>query len=174
MKIAAIAFALMATALALPAVATETGSALAPTEAGAAVPLADEAPAKATAEVIVLHGTNSGQGIDPKIGDLPQLKEPPFSSYDSYKLLERGDEKLADGKTASRKLPNGGKLELTLRGVDAGKKGKRYALEAAIKDDKGKDLLPSVKWSTKKGEYVFLAGPKYDKGILVIGIRVSK
>ena len=166
MKIAAITFALMATAM------TPLAAAESPVEGAA--PLADEDPAQATAEVIILHGTNSGEGIDPKIGDLPQLKEPPFSSYDSYKLLERGNEKLVDGKTAAKKLPNDGQLELTLRGIEAGKKGKRYAFEAAIKDAKGKDLLPSVKWTTKKGEYVFLAGPKYDKGILVIGIRVSK
>lgn len=165
MKIATIVFALMATTVASPTLAADPAP---------AVPLTDESAASATAEVIILHGTNSGEGIDPKIGDLPQLKEPPFSSYDSYKLLERGDEKLEDAKTAEKKLPNDGKLELTLRGVEPGKKGKRYAFEAAIKDAKGKDLLPSVKWTTKQGEYVFLAGPKYKKGILVIGIRVSK
>ncbi len=166
MKIAAIVFALMATAVASPVMAAD------PVVDGA--PLTDEDPNRAVAEVIILHGTNSGEGIDPKIGDLPQLKEPPFSSYDSYKLLERSDEKLVDDETAEKKLPNDGKLELTLKGVEAGKKGPRYAFEAAIKDAKGKDLLPSVKWTTKKGEYVFLAGPKYKKGILVIGIKVSK
>lgn len=169
MKIAAIVFALMATAVVSPVMAAD------PVADGA--PLTDEEPAQAVAEVIILHGTNSGEGIDPKIGDLPQLKEPPFSSYDSYKLLERSDEKLVDDTTAEKKLPNQGKLELTLKGIEPGKpgkKGKRYAFEAAIKDAKGKDLLPSVKWTTKKGEYVFLAGPKYKKGILVIGIRVSK
>lgn len=140
----------------------------------AAAPASDDPVPEAKAEVIILHGTNSGEGIDPKIGDLPQLKEPPFSSYDSYKLLERADQKLTADQTASRKLPNDGKLELTLQDVQSGKKGKRYSLEAAIKDAKGKDLLPSVKWTTREGEYVFLAGPKYKKGILVIGIRIAK
>jgi hypothetical protein len=140
----------------------------------AALPTGDDPAPQAKAEVIILHGTNSGEGIDPKIGDLPQLKEPPFSAYDSYKLLEKADQELTADETASRKLPNDGKLELTLQDVQQGKKGKRYSLEAAIKDAKGKDLLPSVKWTTRKGEYVFLAGPKYKKGILVIGIRIAK
>jgi hypothetical protein len=170
MKIAAIAFALAATMLMPVGSASPEARAAEPADA---VPLLDE-DVQAASEVIILHGTNSGKGIDPEIGDLPQLKEPPFSSYDSYALLERADEKLVGEQTSSRKLPNGGKLEVTLRGVEEGKKGKRYSLEAAIKDAKGKDLLPSVKWNAKKGEYVFLAGPKYKKGILVIGIRISK
>ena len=40
-------------------------------------------------EVMVLHATNSGKGIDSAIGKMPELKKPPFSSYDSYALLSK-------------------------------------------------------------------------------------
>ena len=41
------------------------------------------------AEVIVLHALNDGKGIDPKIGKMPQLRQPPFSSYSSSQLSDR-------------------------------------------------------------------------------------
>ncbi|MEZ4443479.1 MAG: hypothetical protein R3B72_30690 [Polyangiaceae bacterium] len=126
------------------------------------------------AEVLVLHGTNDGKGIDPQIGDVPQLKEPPFSAYDSYKLLERGDLDLEPGKRAQKQLPTKAKLEVQLHAVEDGKKGKRYALEASITSEAGKPVLPGVKWSASAGEYMFIAGQKYEGGILVLGIRVKK
>ena len=44
------------------------------------------AEAAVSAELVVLHGTNDGSGIDPKIGKMSELSKPPFSSYNSYKL----------------------------------------------------------------------------------------
>jgi hypothetical protein len=127
---------------------------------------------EASAEVLVLHATNDGKGIDPAIGDLPQLKQPPFSSYDSYKLLERG--KLALAPSGEMKLPDGGKLSLQLQKAQPSeKKGEmRYVVDAKVLKKNG-DKFVSAEFNTRERIYFFLAGPPYEKGILVLGIRIA-
>lgn len=120
----------------------------------------------ATSEIIVLHATNDGAGIDPEIGDVPQLEKAPFSSFDSYKLLDRGKVKLSP--KGERSLPDGGKLAVEVTSVEDG----RYAISASVFKKGGKKFLPAVKVNAKKKEYFFIAGQKYQEGILVIGIRI--
>lgn len=126
----------------------------------------------AAAEVLVLHATNDGKGIDPAIGKLPQLEQPPFSSYDSYKLL--GRESLALGPSGELTLPDGGKLTLSLQKVvSSEKKGEtRYVVDAKVLKKNG-DKFVSAEFNTRERVHFFLAGPPYDKGILVLGIRVA-
>ena len=129
----------------------------------------------AHAEIIVLHATNDKKGIDPKIGKLPELAKPPFSSYDSYKLLDRADIDLAKGQADRRKLPDDGQLVVTLNEItQPAKRGDplRYGVGASIQKPGGKTFLPGVTVSAKKGEIFFVAGQTYKKGILVIGIRI--
>src|SRR5690349_9071889 len=57
-------------------------------------------------EILVLHGTNDGKGIDRDIGDMPELGKPPFSSYNSYKVLKRQRLTLNRGKPESVTMPN--------------------------------------------------------------------
>ena len=55
-------------------------------------PLIRSKPAEAVefyADIMVLHATNSKKGVDSRIGSMPELQKPPFSSYDSYELLDR-------------------------------------------------------------------------------------
>lgn len=130
------------------------------------LPLDDQAKLIATSEVIVLHATNDGAGIDPSIGDVPQLKNAPFSSFDSYKLLDRAKVKLAP--KGSRSLPDGGELAVEVTSVEDG----RYGISASVFKKGGKKFLPAVKVNAKKGEYFFIAGQKYKEGILVLGIRI--
>jgi hypothetical protein len=127
------------------------------------------------AGVIVLHGTNDGKGIDPDIGDLPALKKPPFSAYNSYKLLEKYDLKLPKGEAKEKKLPDGGKLSLLFKDVNRGKKKEdptKFVLSATIEKADGKQFLPGLDVNALKGEYFFIAGQKYNGGILVIGVKV--
>ncbi|HHH11746.1 MAG TPA: hypothetical protein ENK23_06710 [Sorangium sp.] len=131
---------------------------------------------QAVAEVVVLHGTNDGKGIDPSIGKLPQLKQPPFSSYDSYQLLKRSELSLKDGGAAATlTLPDKGRFKLALSGVQASKKhGRktRYKLRASIVKADGKTFLPNMNVNARAGDIFFIAGQKYKGGILVLGIRV--
>jgi hypothetical protein len=166
-----------ATVLALLASLATSGSALAdPPRDAQPLQVDDAAKVAMVAEVIVLHGTNSGEGIDPKIGELKQLKEPPFSAYDSYKLLERTNMPLELAKEAALKLPNEGKFTLKLQEILKPKKkdeAKRYVLEASIAKPDGKPFLPALTVNAQPNEIFFIAGQKYKKGILVLGIRVT-
>lgn len=129
----------------------------------------------ARAEIIVLHATNDKKGIDPKIGKLPELQKPPFSAYDSYRLLDRAEIDLTQGQAGKLKLPDDGQLAVTLNEiVEPTKKGDpiRFGVGASIQKPGGRTFLPGVTVNAKKGEIFFLAGQTYQKGILVIGIRV--
>lgn len=143
------------------------------------VPVADTAkvPAKQSAkvEVLVLHATSGGTGIDPRLGDMPELKKPPFSSYDSYKLLDQSELVLEQGKANAKPLPDKGKLTLTLKEiVRSTKKDEldKFVLNASIVKPDDKPFLPSLDVNAHAKERLFIAGQKYDKGILVIVLRV--
>ncbi len=146
-----------------------------PAQAGSAKPKEKPAGERARAEIIVLHATNDKKGIDPKIGKLPELGKPPFSSYDSYKLLERFEVGLAKSQSEHRKLPDDGQLAVTLNEIaQPAKKGDpaRFGVGVSILKPGGKTFLPGVTVSAKKGEIFFVAGQTYQQGILVIGIRI--
>jgi hypothetical protein len=134
---------------------------------------AGDAPAEITAEVMVLHATNEGKGIDPGIGDLPELKKPPFSSYDTYKLLGKTNHKLAKGKEQDKKLPNDSKLLLTYKDLVPAKKNEpeKFAVGMKIKKPDDTEFVSST-FHSPKGQYFFVAGPKYKNGVLVIGIKI--
>lgn len=134
---------------------------------------AGDAPAEIDAEVMVLHATNDGKGIDPGIGDLPELKKPPFSSYDTYKLLGKSKHKLPKGKEQDKKLPNDSKLLLTYKDLIQAKKNEpeKFAVGMKIKKPDDTEFISST-FHSPKGQYFFVAGPKYKNGVLVIGIKI--
>ena len=74
-------------------------------------------------EVMVLYASNSKKGIDSRIPNMPELKKPPFSAYDSYELLTEPAPLAPSGKTRvplnkedpkTLKLPNGRVLQVKL------------------------------------------------------------
>lgn len=123
------------------------------------------------AEVMVLHATNSKKGIDARIGAMPELGKPPFSSYDSYELLDR--QRLPLDKQAPRtlKLPNDRLLQTRLLEV-LGRDTVR--LSASINQPSGKDFLPLLEVKAKLGQAFIVAGQSYKQGILVLVIRAVK
>ena len=142
-------------------------------EAGAAAPAA---PATISAEIIILHATNDNTGIDPKIGKMPELGKPPFSSYNSYKLLDRVKLPLDRGKSTTTKLPTGRDLMVSFKDVIEPKKKddpKRFVMTASIQKPGGNTFLPLLEVNAKAGETFFVAGQNYKGGSLVIGIKVS-
>ena len=137
------------------------------------------AQAEAQADVLVLYASNSKKGIDPKLKklgySLPQLEQPPLSSYDSYELLDNKQLPLDKNVERELALPEDRLLKVKLEDVLAPPKPKakpRYVLSASITKPGSKDPLPQVKVSAEPREIFFVAGPAYKKGILVIGIRV--
>lgn len=122
------------------------------------------------AEVLVLHATNTQKGIDARIGAMPELKKPPFSSYDSYELLDRARLTLARQTPNTLKLANGRVLETRLVEV-LGKDLVR--LSASINQPGGKEFLPLLEVKAKVGQSFIVAGQRYKQGILVLVLRVT-
>lgn len=167
------ASALTAAALGL-ALALGAPAATAEEPAPAPAPTQPAQPA-ASAEIVILHATNDGSGIDSKIGQMPELAKPPFSAYNSYKLLERAKLGLAKGKPMTIKLPNQSVLQVSLKDVVAAKKKdepQRYVISASIQQPGGDSFLPLLEVNAKAGENFFVAGQKHKGGILVIGFKV--
>ena len=133
-----------------------------------AEPLQQPAPETLNVELIVLHGTNDGKGIDPNVGDMPELKRPPFSSYNSYKQLMKDRLSLVLAKSETRKLPNDRNILVTFKG----KAGPKYTISVNIQKPNGPDYLPDLVVNGRKGERFFLAGQTYKGGILVIGVKL--
>jgi hypothetical protein len=136
-------------------------------------------PGELDAELLILHGTNEGKGIDKDIGDIPELKKPPLSSYDTYKLLERGKIKLPKGKEQEKKLPNSDKIALTYKDYKEAVPKKdlpeKFVIPARVVKKDGEEVV-SATYTAPKGQYFFVAGPKFtkgkSKGILVIGVKI--
>lgn len=126
------------------------------------------------ADVMIMHATNDGKGIDPAIGDLPELKKPPFSSYDTYKLLEKPKLTLKKGKEQELKLPNDSKLFLTFKDVvpAKGRDPEKFAVGTRIRRPKDETDFIAIVVNSPKGKFYFVAGPKHGKGILVLGIKI--
>lgn len=129
----------------------------------------DRPASKFSTEVLVLHATNTGKGIDERIGEMPQLKKPPFSSYDSYELLHKKTLPLIKGKPETVTLPNKRVLRTELLEVLP----KDYLkLSASINQPGGEDFLPLLEVKAKAGQSFIVAGQSYKGGILVLVIRV--
>jgi hypothetical protein len=128
----------------------------------------EPAPATLFAEVTVLHATNTGKGIDPRIGPMPELKKPPFSAYDTYVLLERTRLPLVKDNPKQLPLPNGRVLETALRErVSADE----VRFSAAVTRPNGKEFLPLLEVKARIGQRFVVAGQSHKKGILVLVIR---
>ena len=132
-----------------------------------------QAPELVGAEIMIMHATNEGKGIDPGIGDLPELKKPPFSSYDTYKLLEKPKLTVKKGKEQETKLPNDYKLFLTYKDMYPRNTGDQFAIGSRIRKPKDENDFVNVGFTTPKSKLFFLAGPKHGKGILVLAIKIT-
>ena len=120
-------------------------------------------------EVLVLHATNAKKGIDPRIGDMPELKKIPFSSYDSYELLQKVKHPLKKDEPKTFELPNGRVLQTKL--VEVLPDGS-VRLSASINQPGGKTFLPLLEVKAKVGQAFIVAGQSYKGGILVLVVRV--
>lgn len=123
------------------------------------------------AEILVLHATSGDKGIDPRIGDMPELKKPPFSSYKSYELLQKIKNPLVRDDPKTFELPNGRVLQTKLVEVLP---GNTVRISASINQPKGKTFLPLLEVKAKLGQSFIVAGQSYRGGILVLVIRVTK
>jgi hypothetical protein len=138
------------------------GSASASASASAPAPPSPPAPSPVVtavdAEILILHANNSGRGIDPKVRDLPQLKKPPFSSYNSYQVLGQSRVALPLGKQVDTPLPNNGTFRLSFKEALA---PARFKLAATILQPDGKPFLPMLEVSLPYNEFFFVGAQSY-------------
>ncbi len=155
----------------VPPAPSGNGAASTPPPATSSKPEVDPAASAYAAEVLILHATNDKKGIDPRIGKLPELGKAPFSSYDSYELLDRARLPLKKEDPQNLKLPNGRTLQVRL--LDMPQKDS-VRLSASINRPSGKEFLPLLEVKAHLGQAFIVAGQSYKKGILVLVIRVVK
>src|SRR5215204_3789545 len=136
----------------------------------------DAAAAPFFVEVMVLYASNSKKGIDPRIPNMPELKKPPFSAYDSYELLTEPAPLSTSGKTRvplnkedpkTLRLPNGRVLQVKLLGIlPKVKERESVRFSANINEPKGKDFLPLLEVKAAVEQPFIVAGQSYKTGML--------
>jgi hypothetical protein len=122
-------------------------------------------------ELLVLHATNRKQGVAPGLKDLPELKKPPFSAYDSYAVLERIRLPLELARVRTHSLPNGRVLGAELLEVQ---KSDVLRLAASISEPGGHAFLPLLEVRAKVGQHFIVAGQKWKSGILVLVLTLVR
>ena len=122
-------------------------------------------------ELMVLYASNSKKGIDKRIGNMPELKKPPFSSYDSYEFLAKQKLGLKKGAPKTYRLPNGRILKTEL---NERLPNQQFRISASINQPKGKAFLPLLEVQLKLGQPFIVAGQTYKSGILVLVLKVVK
>jgi len=147
--------------------------AAAKTKADAAAKPSADAPEKleTVVEVSVLHGTHEERDADPRIGNMPELREGPFAKYASYQLLSRVRLPLSRGGKRQLKLPNGRLLEARLEEILADGSSR---LVASINRPDAKDFLPLLEVKARPGQAFIVAGQSYKHGILVLVFKVLR
>ncbi len=125
------------------------------------------------AEVMVLLGTQmpGGGSIDPSIGNLPQLRKPPLSSYNTYALLDKRTIPLTVGSSGTYTLANGRVLQVTFVETtpDHG-----FHVKAAINQPGGNAYLKLLELTAKPNEPFFVAGQSFGGGSLILAITLRR
>ena len=131
-----------------------------------------EGPTSVSALVMVMHATqvDGGGSIDPSIGSMPQLRKPPFSAYNAYKLLDKKLLPLEKGKPVMYPLVNGRTLQVTFLDATA---DRRFHVGTAINQPGGQAFLKLLEVTAAPNEPFFVGGQSYQGGTLVLGITIK-
>jgi hypothetical protein len=128
------------------------------------------------ADIIELQGTTTpGAGsIDPRVANVAQLKKPPLSAYNTYKLLNRATFPVKKGIASAYTLQNGRILQLTFEDMTP---DNRYRVLTTISEPNAKVFLKRLEVVHGANELLVLAGQRLDpknpdKGALVLGITI--
>jgi hypothetical protein len=133
------------------------------------------APVSVDAELVTLHATNRGTGIDPKIGKQPALRKPPFNGYNSFKLIKRSGAILGKGMAWKTKLPNDHEVMISLKDVIMSKRkddAPTFVIAASVAQVGATVFEPAGEARGKAGDTFFFPGKGYRGGILVVGVKL--
>ena len=136
---------------------------------------AGAAPTGPSLEVSVIQATyvDGGASIDPQLRDLPQLtRDQPFVRYNVYRLLDRRQFRLEEGKPVIDALANGRSLQVVLEATSVEGTEKRYRVQTQIADPGKKAFLRSLEVTASANEPFFVAGQSYRAGTLFLELVV--
>ncbi len=120
------------------------------------------------AEILILHATMTpGPGSVPP--GMPQLTKPPFSVFNTYRVLDKKIIPIEVGKTGPYTLPNNRVLQVTFVNPTP---DKRFHIQVAINQPGGNAFLKLLEVTAGPNETFFVAGQPYKEGILVLGITL--
>jgi hypothetical protein len=123
------------------------------------------------AEVLIVLASDAAGAIDPRLAEVPALRQPPFDSYRSMMLLSSPRISLRPGQPQEVRLPNGRRVRIVLREVTP--EG-RFRLQISINRPGQQDYLPELNVVASPGDPFFVAGQSYREGTLVIGFRLGQ
>jgi hypothetical protein len=128
-------------------------------------------PQRAVVEVMVLHATQNPNGgsIGPGIGNMPQLQQPPFSAFNTYRLLAKQSINLQRNVPMTYTLPNGRVLQVTLVNLLP---GPRFEIAAAINQPGSNSYLNLLRVTTPPNQAFFVAGQQFQGGVIIIGFTL--
>jgi hypothetical protein len=123
------------------------------------------------AEIMVLFATQvEGHGsIDPAIGNLPQLKKPPLSAYNTYKLLDKRSLAIQMGASSTYTLANGRVLQVSFVEPTA---EQGFHVKAAINQPGGNAYLKLLELTAKANEPFFVGGQSFNGGSILLAITL--
>lgn len=121
-------------------------------------------------EVLVILASEEAGAIDPSLAQIPALRKPPFNGFRTMQVLTRSAVSLSLGKAFDLALPNNRRMSITLREKMPDGRSK---VQVSIKRPNEKDYLPLLEVIASPNEPFFVAGQKYQKGTLVIGVRIG-
>lgn len=128
-----------------------------------------QAPASEPAQVLVILARAEAGEVTPELKKIEALQKPPFSSFQSMKVLTKTAVKATTEKPVVTDLPNGRKMQLELLEVQGG----RYKVRVSINKPGAQDYLPGMVVMASPGEPFFVAGQKYEGGTLIIGVTMG-
>ncbi|MFZ5476008.1 MAG: hypothetical protein ACOZNI_04475 [Myxococcota bacterium] len=116
-------------------------------------------------QVMVVHATDSENGIDPRLRSLESSFR--YFKYKGYRLLSTQTADVGVDDTEAFQIEGDRRLKVTLMSRDDSRA--RVRVEMSNKDGKLLDTTVSI---NRDGTFI-VAGPKYRDGILMLPLRAS-
>lgn len=128
---------------------------------------------QAQCETITLQGMNDQSGIDRQVPRelAVSLSHPPHSSYNSWRMLNRGTHAATVGQPFGVQLPNANTIQVTWR---VGPRNDQAVLEFGLQEARRTNVVPLVQSVVRWGEFILVGGQRYRGTHLVLATRCTR